>query len=150
MATTSNPEKITETKGKMIAVGPEVTGVANMRPTDYNKIIEVIVYRKWTSKHVQTRQPTKFCCILMEKQSTPIQANMDVKDAEYFNQLLQLQRAYRISGENGLWRIRLPLYLENLLTSKKYQVTVSLNTTSILLPTMNFQRGLMLEKQHSQ
>ncbi|GJT11731.1 nucleic acid-binding, OB-fold protein [Tanacetum coccineum] len=89
MATTSNPQKIAEIKGKMIAVEPEVTSVANLRPTDCNKTIEVIVYRKWTSKHVQTRQPTKFCCILMDKQSTPIQANMDVKDADfpehYFN-----------------------------------------------------------------
>ncbi|GJX26467.1 DNA helicase [Tanacetum coccineum] len=82
MATASNPDKIAETKGKMIAVELEVTSVANLRPTDCNKTFEVIVYRKWTSEHVQTRQPTKFCCILMDKQGTTIQANMDVKDAD--------------------------------------------------------------------
>ncbi|GJQ94767.1 DNA helicase [Tanacetum coccineum] len=31
---------------------------------------------------------------------TPIQANMDLNDAEYFDQLLQLQKAYRFSGFN--------------------------------------------------
>nr|GEU67526.1 hypothetical protein [Tanacetum cinerariifolium] len=43
----------------------------------------------------------------MDKQGTPIQANMDVKDTEYFDQLLQLKKAYRISGfsceQTGVW-----------------------------------------------
>ncbi|GKC70236.1 DNA helicase [Tanacetum coccineum] len=38
---------------------------------------------------------------------TPIQANMDIKDASYFDQLLQLHKAYRISSfsceQTGLW-----------------------------------------------
>nr|GEZ25879.1 hypothetical protein [Tanacetum cinerariifolium] len=85
MATTSNPDRIAETKGKMIAIEPEVTSITDLRPTDCNKIIEAIVYGKWISKHVQKRQPTRFCCILMDKQVTLIQANMDVKDTEYFN-----------------------------------------------------------------
>ncbi|GJX77840.1 hypothetical protein Tco_0324651 [Tanacetum coccineum] len=60
-----------------------------------------------TSKHVHTRQLTKFCCILVDKQGTLVQVNMDAKDAEYLNQLLQLHRAYRISGfsckQTGPW-----------------------------------------------
>ncbi|GJX42382.1 DNA helicase, partial [Tanacetum coccineum] len=85
-------------KVKMIAIEPEVSDIAALRPTDSNKIIEAIVYRKWVSKHVQTRQPIRFYCILMDKQGTPIQANMDAKDTKYFDQLLELHTAYRITG----------------------------------------------------
>ncbi|GJX74685.1 retrotransposon protein, putative, ty1-copia subclass [Tanacetum coccineum] len=72
--------------------------LTHLRPTHCNKTAEAIVYRKWTSKHIHTRQPTKYCCMLIDQQGTAIQANMDVKDADYFNQLLQNHRAYRISG----------------------------------------------------
>ncbi|GKA30240.1 hypothetical protein Tco_0716545 [Tanacetum coccineum] len=38
---------------------------------------------------------------------TPIQANMDIKDADYFHQLFQLKKAYRIIGfsceQTGAW-----------------------------------------------
>nr|GEV27545.1 hypothetical protein [Tanacetum cinerariifolium] len=74
---------------------------------DCNKAIQAVVYRKWTSKHVHTQQLIKYYCIFMDKQGTPIQANMDVKDTDYFDQLLQHCRAYRISGfsceQTGLW-----------------------------------------------
>ncbi|GKE31460.1 replication protein A 70 kDa DNA-binding subunit B [Tanacetum coccineum] len=98
MEITSNTNLSREDKGKMVAAEPEITNVSDLTSTDSNKIIEVLVYRKWVSKHNQTRQPTKFCCILLDKQGTPIQANMDVADTEYFNQLLQLGATYRISG----------------------------------------------------
>nr|GEZ67954.1 SKP1-like protein 1A [Tanacetum cinerariifolium] len=69
MATTSNPHKVTVNKGKMIVVEPEVSNIADLRrPTDCNKIIEAIVYRKSISKHVQTRQALRFCSILLDKQ----------------------------------------------------------------------------------
>ncbi|GKB56391.1 hypothetical protein Tco_0912577 [Tanacetum coccineum] len=42
-----------------------------------------------------------------KRQGTPIQANMDVKDADYFQQLLELKKAYRITGfsceQTGPW-----------------------------------------------
>ncbi|GKD97518.1 hypothetical protein Tco_1381415 [Tanacetum coccineum] len=47
-----------DTEKKLIA-RPEVTNVADVQPTDSNKIIEVIMYRKWTSKHNKTHQPTR-------------------------------------------------------------------------------------------
>ncbi|GKE21318.1 hypothetical protein Tco_1432830, partial [Tanacetum coccineum] len=49
MATTSNPDKVAANKGKMIGVEPEVSNIADLRPTDCNKIIEAIVYRKSTT-----------------------------------------------------------------------------------------------------
>ncbi|GKC41633.1 DNA helicase, partial [Tanacetum coccineum] len=82
-------------KGKMILMEPHITNISELSTTDYNKTIEAIVYRKWTSKTTKTRIPTKFCCILIDKQGTPIQANMGLRDAEYVDQLLQLQKAYR-------------------------------------------------------
>ncbi|GKD39198.1 DNA helicase [Tanacetum coccineum] len=98
MATTNYPDTLAATKGKMIAVEPQVSDIASLKPVDSNKIIEVIVYRKWVSKYVHTRQPIRFCCILIDRQGTPIQAIMDAKDTEYFDQLLQLHSAYRITG----------------------------------------------------
>ncbi|GKB30292.1 DNA helicase [Tanacetum coccineum] len=107
MATTSISKSTAEEKGKMIVTKPDVTIIADLNPMDTNKTIEAVVYRKWSSKHVQTQQPMKYCCILLDKQGTPIQANMDVKDTAYFDQLLQLHKAYRISGfsceQTGLW-----------------------------------------------
>nr|GEY53321.1 hypothetical protein [Tanacetum cinerariifolium] len=107
MATTSISKSTSEEKGKMIITKPNVTIIAYLKPMDTNKTIEAVVYRKWTFKHVQTQQPMKYCCILLDKQVTPIQANMDVKDTAYFDRLLQLRKAYKISGfsyeQTGLW-----------------------------------------------
>nr|GEV81273.1 hypothetical protein [Tanacetum cinerariifolium] len=72
MAATGDPNRMAEAKGKMIAIEQDITTVANLRPTHYNKTIKVIAYCKWISKHVQTRQPTKFCSILMDKQMSKI------------------------------------------------------------------------------
>ncbi|GKD05147.1 DNA helicase, partial [Tanacetum coccineum] len=98
METTNYPDTVAASKGKMIVVKPQVSDIASLKPVDSNKIIEVIVYRKWVSKYVHTRQPIRFCCILIDRQGTPIQAIMDAKDTEYFDQLLQLHSAYRITG----------------------------------------------------
>ncbi|GKB15919.1 DNA helicase [Tanacetum coccineum] len=107
MATSTYPDTIAASKGKMIAVEPKIADIASLKPTDSNKSIEVIVYRKWVSKYVHTRQPIRFCCMLIDKQGTPIQANMDAKDTNYFEQLLQLHNAYRITSGNiiqlALW-----------------------------------------------
>ncbi|GKA35542.1 DNA helicase [Tanacetum coccineum] len=57
-------------KGKMIMAEPEITNISDLSPMHSNITIEV---------------------------GTPIQANMEIKDAEYFEQLLQLHKAYRFS-----------------------------------------------------
>ncbi|GKE17861.1 hypothetical protein Tco_1425438 [Tanacetum coccineum] len=69
MATTRNPDTLHEDKGKMVIAEPEITDIADLSPTHSDKSIEVI--------------------------GPPIQANTDVQDAEYFNQLLRINR---ISG----------------------------------------------------
>ncbi|GKC55659.1 DNA helicase [Tanacetum coccineum] len=97
MATTSNINKAREDKSKMIIAEPEITNIVDLRPIHSNKIIEAIVC-KWTYKHIHTRQPTKYSCMLIDEQGAPIQENIDVKDADYFDQLLQLHKANKILG----------------------------------------------------
>ncbi|GJT16438.1 DNA helicase [Tanacetum coccineum] len=59
-------------KHKMILTEPEITNISELSAASYNNTIEAI--------------------------GTPIQANMSLRDAEYFDQLLKLQKAYRFSG----------------------------------------------------
>ncbi|GJX49929.1 DNA helicase [Tanacetum coccineum] len=61
MATIGKTNNTCEEKGKMIITEPEITAIADLRPTHCNKTIEAVVYPKWTSRHVYTRQPTKYC-----------------------------------------------------------------------------------------
>ncbi|GKA12140.1 DNA helicase [Tanacetum coccineum] len=50
MATTNYPDTAIASKGKLIAIEPKVSDIASLKPTYCNKIIELIVYRKWVSK----------------------------------------------------------------------------------------------------
>nr|GEU77468.1 DNA helicase [Tanacetum cinerariifolium] len=50
MAITNYPDTAAASKGKMIAIEPEVSNIASLKPTNSNKIIEAIMYRKWVSK----------------------------------------------------------------------------------------------------
>nr|GEW38755.1 protein chromatin remodeling 4 [Tanacetum cinerariifolium] len=68
MATTSKIKKAHEDKCRMVIAEPEVTNIADLRPIHSNKTIEATEYRKCTSKHIHTRQPTKYCCMLIDKQ----------------------------------------------------------------------------------
>ncbi|GJZ55816.1 DNA helicase [Tanacetum coccineum] len=98
MESTSSSNISQQEKGKMVLTEQQITNISELNSTSYNKTIEAVVYRKWTSRNTKTRIATKFWCILMDKQGTPIQANMSLRDAEYFDQLLQLQKAYQFSG----------------------------------------------------
>ncbi|GJR12333.1 nucleic acid-binding, OB-fold protein [Tanacetum coccineum] len=113
MADTKPPSSTATDKGKMIAY--EHVYTKNGR-----------VYQKWTARNITTREPTHFCCILLDKQGNAIQANMDPKDTEYFDQLLQLNNAYRIS--------------RFLCTSaKKWQQTIDNKTTLLFGKYTTFQ-----------
>ncbi|GJV34111.1 DNA helicase [Tanacetum coccineum] len=97
MAEANNPNTISTDKGKLPLVETNTISIADIKPTELNQTIEVRVYRKWTAKNVATQVSSKFCAILLDKQGNAIQANMDLKDTEYFNDLLQLNHAYMIS-----------------------------------------------------
>ncbi|GJZ69274.1 DNA helicase [Tanacetum coccineum] len=97
MAETSETVLKAAEKGKLTLFQPEIINLQDIRPIHTKKTIELRVYQKWIAKNVTTKEPSHCCCILLDKQGNATQANMDLKDTEYFNELLQLNNAYRIS-----------------------------------------------------
>nr|GEV25871.1 nucleic acid-binding, OB-fold protein [Tanacetum cinerariifolium] len=76
----------------------ELSITAELTPASYNKTIDVRLYRKWTAKSLPDLTHIAFCCILIEQEHNGIQANMNLKDINYFNRILQIGAAYRISN----------------------------------------------------
>ncbi|GJT11589.1 DNA helicase [Tanacetum coccineum] len=97
MTETNDPNMILKDKGKLPLVETNSVSIADIKLTLLNQTIEARVYRKWLAKNVVTQVASNFCVILLDKQGNAIQANMDVKDTDYFSDLLQLNDAYRIS-----------------------------------------------------
>ncbi|GJV98097.1 DNA helicase [Tanacetum coccineum] len=99
-------------KGKLPLVEANPITLAELNPIDINKTIEVRVYRKWIAKNVKTQVASKFYAILLDREGNAIQANMNLNDTDYFDQLLQLNIAYRISRfmctKTKLWDRTLP------------------------------------------
>nr|GEV41507.1 helitron helicase-like domain-containing protein [Tanacetum cinerariifolium] len=93
----NDPNIISTDKGKLPLVEANSVSIADINPTLLNQTIEVRVYRKWVAKNVATQVASNFCAILLEKQGNAMQANMDLKDTDYFSELLQLNDAYRFS-----------------------------------------------------
>ncbi|GJW45431.1 hypothetical protein Tco_0074230, partial [Tanacetum coccineum] len=79
------PEKMSQTTISALKIGLQ------------NYILEARVCRKWISKSVPEMKEIAFCCILIDKENKAIQANMDINNMDYFDPLLRLQSAYRIS-----------------------------------------------------
>ncbi|GKB03353.1 DNA helicase [Tanacetum coccineum] len=76
----------------------ELSMIAQLTPGSYNKTIKAKVYRKWIGKSLPDLTPSAFCCILLDRERNAIQANMSLKDLDYFNPKLQIGMAYRISN----------------------------------------------------
>nr|GFA79418.1 replication protein A 70 kDa DNA-binding subunit [Tanacetum cinerariifolium] len=53
---------------------------------------------KYRGKSLPGLTPSAFCCILIDRERHAIQANMSLKDMDYFNQMLQTGSAYMISN----------------------------------------------------
>ncbi|GJR27119.1 nucleic acid-binding, OB-fold protein [Tanacetum coccineum] len=75
-----------------------VTAIASLKVGQEDCVIEAKVYRKWTSKSIPEMKDQAFCCILIDRENTAIQATMDLRSLTYFDQLLKLKKAYRISN----------------------------------------------------
>ncbi|GJY71242.1 DNA helicase [Tanacetum coccineum] len=75
-----------------------ITAIASLKVRQEDYVIEAKVYRKWTSKSIPEMKDQAFCCILIDRENTAIQATMDLKSLTYFDQLLKLKKAYRISN----------------------------------------------------
>nr|GEV30128.1 DNA helicase [Tanacetum cinerariifolium] len=74
------------------------TTIAALKVGQENSILEAKVYRKWMSKTIPDMKPIGFCCILIDRKNNAVQANIDLKNIDYFNPLLKPNTAYRISN----------------------------------------------------
>ncbi|PWA66851.1 hypothetical protein CTI12_AA323970 [Artemisia annua] len=83
-------------KGKAPAVEPEKVNLMDLKPADLDKPLELKVYRKWTSKNVPDPNPTGLCFILLGRDGSAIQANVQLWDMRQFDTKLQVGSCYRI------------------------------------------------------
>ena len=51
----------------MIDNVPEIADISNIKPTEFQKPIDVKVYCKWMSRNVPDPNPTGLCFILLDK-----------------------------------------------------------------------------------
>ncbi|GKC00781.1 DNA helicase, partial [Tanacetum coccineum] len=81
-----------------ITIQMELSTIAQLTPTLANKTLEAKVYRKWIAKSPPEMIPFSFCCILLDREVNAIQANMALKDVDYFSSKLQIGMVYMISN----------------------------------------------------
>ncbi|GJY51126.1 DNA helicase [Tanacetum coccineum] len=81
-----------------LTIEMELSTIAHLTSDSINKTLEAKVYRKWIAKSPPDMTPYAFCCILLDREGNAIQANMALKDVDYFDQKLQIHMAYRISN----------------------------------------------------
>ncbi|KAL4578339.1 hypothetical protein LXL04_014460 [Taraxacum kok-saghyz] len=74
------------------------TFLADLKPKDRNKIIEVKIYRTWIVRFPPNPAPKLFCCMLLDKAGNAIQATMSINDIEYFKPIVEVDKAYKISN----------------------------------------------------
>ncbi|GJY14800.1 hypothetical protein Tco_0385222 [Tanacetum coccineum] len=98
MATTSNIDKAREDKGRMVIAEPEVTNIADLRPIHSNKTIEATVHRKWTSKHIHTRQPTKYCLQAAFKLSTHVISANAIEQTIFKFRTLKIEKMFLLDA----------------------------------------------------
>ncbi|GJR68313.1 DNA helicase [Tanacetum coccineum] len=79
-----------------LTIKMELSTIAQLNPNSIKKTLEVKVYMKWVAKFPPEMTPYAYCCILLEQEGNAIQANMALKDTDYFDVKLQMGRAYRI------------------------------------------------------
>ncbi|GJV52664.1 DNA helicase [Tanacetum coccineum] len=134
------PTVIPKDKGKLPLVEAKTISIADINPTQTNQTIEVRVYRKWLAKNVITQEASNYCAILLDKKGNAIQANMDLKDRDYFNDLLQLNNAYRISRfkciQTKIWDRTLPN--DTTLVLGKYTSIIPISNTDFPEHHFNF------------
>lgn len=104
-------ERVRDT-GKGILVKEDVANIMDLQPSDLNKPVEIIVYRKWASRNVPYPNPTRLCFIFLDKKGGAIQANVQLWDMRLFDAKLQVNSCYKIQGfgtkKTDKWQRTLP------------------------------------------
>ena len=59
-------ERVRDT-GNGILIEEDVANIMDLQPSDLNKPVEIIVYRKWASRNVPYPNPTGLCFIFLDK-----------------------------------------------------------------------------------
>ncbi|PWA60279.1 Cation-transporting P-type ATPase [Artemisia annua] len=72
-AVEQQPDQRAKDKGKQTMVKPKSVGIMDLKPEDLNKPLDLIVYRKWTSRNVPVPSPTGICFILLDKKAKWVQ-----------------------------------------------------------------------------
>ncbi|GJZ33594.1 DNA helicase [Tanacetum coccineum] len=91
----------------------ELSTIAELTPNSTNKTLEAKVYRTWIARSPPEMTPYAFCCMLLDRKGSAIQANMDLSDVDYFNAKLEVGMAYRISNFSCQVTSRYQQTLEN-------------------------------------
>ncbi|GJV43117.1 nucleic acid-binding, OB-fold protein [Tanacetum coccineum] len=140
MSQANSPSPAPVDKGKLPLVEANAISLADIKPTETGQTIEIRVYRKWVAKNVKTQVASNFCAILLDKQGNAIQANMDLKDTDHFDELLQLNNAYRISRflcrRTKIWDRTLPN--ETTLVFGRYTSIIPISNTDFPEHHFNF------------
>ncbi|XP_071686883.1 replication protein A 70 kDa DNA-binding subunit D-like [Rutidosis leptorrhynchoides] len=76
----------------------ELVPISTLRPGQRMKIIEAMVYRLWIAKRPRETRPHGYSCILLDIEGNAIQANIAWRNRNRFMQILQVNRAYRMSN----------------------------------------------------
>nr|GEW61078.1 hypothetical protein [Tanacetum cinerariifolium] len=92
----------------------ELSTIASLTPASYNKTIDVRLYRKWTAKSLPHLTPIVFCCILIDQEHNGIQANMNLKDIDYFNRILSVSGITHFKDPNRSEKTLRKIDIENL------------------------------------
>nr|GEY78024.1 DNA helicase [Tanacetum cinerariifolium] len=76
----------------------ELSTIAQLNPNSTKKTLKAKIYRKWVAKSPPEMTPYAYYCIFLDQEGNAIQANMALKDTDYFDVKLQMGMAYRISN----------------------------------------------------
>lgn len=67
MATPTLSDPSSRNTQKMIVQQPELINIADLKPTDFNKIIEAKLYRKWIARNPKHPDSKGLCCTLIDR-----------------------------------------------------------------------------------
>ncbi|GJY33605.1 DNA helicase [Tanacetum coccineum] len=119
---------------KVLTIKMEISTISELNPNSRNKTIEVKVYRKWIAKSPPEMTPYAFCCILLDREGKAIQANMALKDTDYFDAKIEMRKDYQISNFSCEATNRFQQTLENETSIRFGKYTNSLFLVRFLQP----------------
>ncbi|PWA89933.1 Endonuclease/exonuclease/phosphatase [Artemisia annua] len=97
---------IAKSVGKTPVADLEIVGLANLKPSDIGKTVRVRVYRKWTLTSAKGARQPILSFILLDQQGGAIQANVEGRERNRFDNILEINDTYTITGFGKMTRKR--------------------------------------------